>query len=172
MTTNKQKAFIYEYLKDFNATQAALRAGYSQKTSYSIGQENLKKPEIAEAIQAELDEIKMSADEVLKRKSEIARGDLGDFINDFGMIDITEARKAGKTKLIKKLTTKTTITSKNDEDIEVHTQTIELYPADSELDKMARVHGLYNDLGTKNNPLTLTWKEFVQNDNDPSADSE
>lgn len=46
----KQKKFIVEYLKDNNATQAAIRAGYSEKTAYSIGQENLRKPEIAQEI--------------------------------------------------------------------------------------------------------------------------
>jgi phage terminase small subunit len=48
--TDKQKVFCYEYLIDFNATSAAKRAGYSEKTSYSIGQENLKKPEIEKYI--------------------------------------------------------------------------------------------------------------------------
>ena len=35
--TDKQKIFVYEYLIDFNATQAAIRAGYSKDTAYSIG---------------------------------------------------------------------------------------------------------------------------------------
>lgn len=48
--TDKQKRFIEEYLIDLNATQAAIRAGYSEKTAYSIGEENLKKPEIKRAI--------------------------------------------------------------------------------------------------------------------------
>ncbi len=48
--TPKQKRFVAEYLIDLNATQAAIRAGYSEKTAYSIGQENLKKPEVAEAV--------------------------------------------------------------------------------------------------------------------------
>lgn len=48
--TPKQDRFIQEYLKDLNATQAALRAGYSEKTAYSIGNENLSKPEIAAEI--------------------------------------------------------------------------------------------------------------------------
>jgi phage terminase small subunit len=47
----KQELFVQEYLKDLNATQAAIRAGYSEKTAYSIGQENLKKPEIAAEIE-------------------------------------------------------------------------------------------------------------------------
>ena len=44
--TPKQKLFVFEYLIDQNATQAAARAGYSKKTAYSIGNELLKKPEI------------------------------------------------------------------------------------------------------------------------------
>lgn len=48
--TPKQEAFVREYLIDLNATQAAIRAGYSEATAYSIGNENLSKPEIAEAI--------------------------------------------------------------------------------------------------------------------------
>ena len=41
--TDKQKRFVEEYLVDLNATEAAKRAGYSEKTAYSIGFENLKK---------------------------------------------------------------------------------------------------------------------------------
>lgn len=54
--TAKQKAFVMEYLIDLNATQAAIRAGYSQASAYSIGEENLKKPEIAAAVQTAMDE--------------------------------------------------------------------------------------------------------------------
>ena len=52
--TAKQKRFCDEYLTDLNATQAAIRSGYSEKTAYSIGNENLKKPEIQEYIQKRL----------------------------------------------------------------------------------------------------------------------
>lgn len=54
--TAKQRRFVEEYLIDLNATQAAERAGYSAKTAYSIGNENLSKPEIAKAIQAAMKE--------------------------------------------------------------------------------------------------------------------
>jgi phage terminase small subunit len=50
--TLKQKRFVQEYCVDFNATQAAIRAGYSPSTAYSIGSENLRKPEIKAAVQA------------------------------------------------------------------------------------------------------------------------
>lgn len=48
----KQKLFISEYLKDRNATQAAIRAGYSKKTAKYIGWEALRKPHVAAAIEA------------------------------------------------------------------------------------------------------------------------
>ncbi len=51
--TPKQARFVEEYLIDLNASQAAIRAGYSAKTAYSVGHENLSKPEIAAAIQKE-----------------------------------------------------------------------------------------------------------------------
>ena len=48
--TEKQKRFCDEYLIDLNATQAAIRAGYSAKTAGRIGGENLKKLEIIKYI--------------------------------------------------------------------------------------------------------------------------
>lgn len=48
--TAKQRRFVDEYLVDLNATQAAIRAGYSQKTAGSVGFENLRKPEIQKAV--------------------------------------------------------------------------------------------------------------------------
>ena len=49
--TPKQEAFVREYMIDLNATQAAIRAGYSEKTANRIGAENLTKPVIQQAIQ-------------------------------------------------------------------------------------------------------------------------
>lgn len=51
--TPKQQRFAEEYLVDLNATQAAIRAGYAPKRADAIGHENLRKPEIAEAIAAQ-----------------------------------------------------------------------------------------------------------------------
>lgn len=68
--TGKQQLFVDEYLIDLNATQAAIRAGYSAKTAGQIGDENLKKPEIASAIQAAMNQrakrTQVDADYVLR----------------------------------------------------------------------------------------------------------
>lgn len=66
--TDKQKMFISEYLVNgFNATQAAISAGYSEDTAYSIGHENLNKPEIRQAINAEINRTLDNNREELKR---------------------------------------------------------------------------------------------------------
>lgn len=74
--TPKQQAFVHEYLLDKNATQAAIRAGYSLKTAASIGEENLKKPEIRAAIDAGLNDLAarvgVSAEMVLRERKRIA----------------------------------------------------------------------------------------------------
>lgn len=54
---NKQAAFVNEYVKDFNATQAAIRAGYSEATAGAIGCENLTKPNVKAAIERRLAQI-------------------------------------------------------------------------------------------------------------------
>lgn len=52
--TDKQQAFVDEYVFDKNATQAAIRAGYSEKTAYSQWQRLLKKAEVKKAIEEKL----------------------------------------------------------------------------------------------------------------------
>lgn len=68
--TAKQSLFCKEYLVDLNATQAAIRAGYSKKTAQRIGSENLSKPLVAEFIQELMNErskkVEISSEWVLK----------------------------------------------------------------------------------------------------------
>ena len=68
--TAKQQRFCDEYLIDLNATQAAIRAGYSKKTAGVIGNENLKKPYIQEYIQKRMDE---KEDELIAKQDEVMK---------------------------------------------------------------------------------------------------
>lgn len=92
--TPKQKAFADEYIKNGgNASDAARKAGYSEKTAYSMGQQNLKKLEVSSYIAAKQSLIEkqkgtdiMSLAEIQQRRSMIARGELTDsfgFAPDF-----------------------------------------------------------------------------------------
>lgn len=76
--TDKQKRFCDEYLCDMNATQAAIRAGYSKRTAYRTGCDNLKKPQIRAYIDkrmAEKDaELIATQNEVLQYLTSVMRG--------------------------------------------------------------------------------------------------
>lgn len=152
----KQTVFINEYLKTFNATKAAKLAGYSgnENTLAVTGYELLRNPKISEAISQRLSETAMSADEVLRRLGDQARGDMGDFW------DIPEKEKDGisvqngsptlnlikakdKLHLIKKMKVKTTTRTVADID-EVTTEIdFELYDAQTALEKLGRHHKLF-----------------------------
>lgn len=88
--TKKQELFVSEYLIDLNATQAAIRAGYSENTAKETGYENLTKPHIAEAISnaqnKRLEKNEVNADYVLKRLIEIDEMDVVDILDDSGHI--------------------------------------------------------------------------------------
>lgn len=87
--TKKNEVFCEEYLIDLNATQAAIRAGYSPNTAGSIGFELLKKPEIRARIDAEMAERSkrtgINADRVLRELGRIA------FLNPRDVIDLNTA---------------------------------------------------------------------------------
>jgi phage terminase small subunit len=78
--TPKQAAFVAEYLIDLNATQAAIRAGYSEKTAGSQGERLLKKVEIqialAEAQQKRAERTEITADNILQEIAKVAFSDV------------------------------------------------------------------------------------------------
>ena len=88
--TDKQEMFCREYLIDLNATQAAIRAGYSEKTANEQGAQNLAKLSIQSRI-SELkaernDRIDIDADYVLRRLFEIDQMDVLDILRDDGTL--------------------------------------------------------------------------------------
>jgi phage terminase small subunit len=93
----RQKAFADYYIQTGNATEAAIKAGYSEKTAYSIGNENLKKPEISSYIgerMAEQGEKRVAdANEVIEFYTAVMRGEIKD---QFGLdASLSDRLKAG-----------------------------------------------------------------------------
>lgn len=82
--TAKQQRFCDEYLIDLNATQAAIRAGYSEKTARQIGTENLSKPSIREYIDERMKEkeaaLVADQDEVMKYLTSVMRREHKEFV--------------------------------------------------------------------------------------------
>lgn len=77
--TVKQQKFCDEYIRSGNATEAALKAGYRSRTAYSIGNENLKKPELKKYIEEKIKEIESAklatAKETLEYLTSVMRGE-------------------------------------------------------------------------------------------------
>ncbi len=151
MLTGKQQQFVNEYLCCFNATEAARRAGYSEKTASEIGYENLRKPQIAEAIKRRLAETAMSADEVVMRLAEHARSDIGHFLHqdENGEIRVALLDEAGallpETRLIKKVTQRKLVRTSKDMLEEETTLALELYDAQAALVHLGKHHKLFVD---------------------------
>lgn len=169
--SDKQRIFISEYLNSFNATRAAIAAGYSEKTARYIGHENLTKPYMAAEIERAIAERCMPKGEVLTRLAEHARGDIGDFydIPETGepSLNLAGERARSKTRLIKKLKTKskTYLEGKGDDQhlvTEVDVE-FELYDAQSALEKIGRHHKLFTDVteltGKIKEEITVNWSD-------------
>lgn len=112
--TAKQRKFCEEYLIDCNATQAEIRAGYSPKTAYSIGIENLKKPELKAYIEERLELLRSQktadAKEVLEYLTSVMRGEhteqilqlVGDGVQTITDIDVSAKERLKAAELIGK----------------------------------------------------------------------
>ena len=88
--TAKQQVFVQEYLVDLNATQAAIRAGYSKRTAEWIGPQLLGKTHVAEAVQGAMakreDRTEITQDRVLKEYAKLAFLDPRRFYDDDGQL--------------------------------------------------------------------------------------
>lgn len=160
--TVKQQKFIDEYLRTGHITRSALYAGYSEKSAYAIGSQNLKKVEISDEISRRMAEAAMPAEEVMMRLAKQARGDISDFITvgpDGVEVDLSYAIEKGMTDLIKKLTHKKTIrTDKNDTTTEENWIQIELYDAHAALVDIGRHHALFVDKTQNDNTDTVIFR--------------
>lgn len=147
--TAKQKRFIDEYVICLNGTEAARRAQYDgdDATLAVIASQNLRKLNISRAIGERLEQFAMPANEVLSQLTDIARDDITDALNAFGGIDIGEAKRRGKSHLIKRYKTKvTTITDKDGSEKEIIETEIEMYDRLAALQTLAKYHDLTNTI--------------------------
>lgn len=100
--TVKEEKFCQEYIKDFNATQAAIRAKYSKSSAKQIGYENLTKPYLKNRIAELSDLIDMTEGEIKNRFTSIARTDMKDYLVK-KTTTYTPQEEVGLKELIKRL---------------------------------------------------------------------
>lgn len=145
--TDKQAAFVREYTVDWNATQAAIRAGYSERTAAAIGSENLSKPEISAAIKARVSELAMSADEALVRLGAMARGTVAPFhrLTADGdiIVDLSTKEAQDHLHLLTELEVSTRKREHEDGSVTMHQSAkVKLHDAKDALKQILRAHGL------------------------------
>ena len=149
--TDKQEKFCYEYVLHLNATKAAINAGYSEKTAYSIGGENLKKPEIQERIRYMQDNLaetaQLSALRVLKEHEKIAYSSIAHmhqtWIERKDFEELTDDQKDCIKSISTKILKKNIGTKEDPEIVDVEYVRIELYDKQKSLDAINQMLG-YN----------------------------
>jgi len=101
LTTDKRRVFVEEYLRCWNGTEAARRAGYAWPRREAS--RLLSNVDIREIVEGRIREKAMSADEVLVHLADIARFDAGLLLGKAGVIDWDKAKEQGHTRFVKKL---------------------------------------------------------------------
>ena len=146
--SKKHQKFVDEYLLCFNGTEAYSRTypKANRDSARANAAKLLANTSISEEIQARLNEAHMSADEALKLTSDIARGDISEFITPLGALDIDALRESGKGKLIKKIKQRTITKigkTDKDDDTEIHDTEIEFYDAQAAQRDVLKLHGKF-----------------------------
>lgn len=163
--TPKQRLFVKEYLVDLNATQAAIRAGYSKKTAMQMGEENLRKPVIQASLQLKMAErekkVDFSAEGTLRELKNIVHFNIKNIFDEHG-----------KMKSIKELDDSTAaaiagieFTSKMDGDDLVRVTKIRLNDKNKAIDSAMRHFSLYNDklnVGVSFNDVLAAFPEDIR----------
>jgi phage terminase small subunit len=145
----QQKRFYREWLIDYNATQAAIRAGYSKKSAYAQGCALLKHPEgiiYLEQLQRELNEqLKVTREQVIEEMARIGMVDIrriftdGGNLKNPGALDTDTARAVKSVEVVTK-----TVGVGEDAELE-HTHKIQFHDKMKALDGLAKHFNLYED---------------------------
>ena len=168
--TPKQIRFVDEYMVDFNATQAAIRAGYKAKTAHVIGAENLRKPKIAEEIARRQKDLQkrteISQDRVVKELARIAFADA----SDYACIEtLTYENEDGTVSPVQIVSPKDTGALSDDQRAAIagikqgaNGIEIKLHDKIKALELLGRHIGMFNDKlslsGADGGPLTFRWE--------------
>lgn len=172
--TSKQKRFVEEYLVDLNATQAAIRAGYSEHTAYAMGYENLRKPEIAAAIQEAQERrsqrTEITQDEVLKELAKLGFANMLDYIavqeDGTAYVDLSKLTR-DQAAAVQEVTVDTYVEGRGDDKVPVKRIRFKLADKRGSLELIGKHLGMFpsrHELsGPGGGPIAVTtWTELVK----------
>lgn len=136
--TPKEDLFLEYYLRSWNGADAARKAGYPRETARQVASELLTKPYILAAKEARLKELHMETDEWFVRVSAQARGDMGEFIDDDGSVNLKKAREENLLHLLSEYQAETTYRRDGDESVPVIKIKLKLYSSQKALDMIGQ----------------------------------
>lgn len=162
--TAKQAAFVREYLVDLNATQAAIRAGYSKNRAGEIGYQQLRKTTIQAAIKEEMEKraerTEITADKVLKEFAKLAFFDPRNLFDDNGVpkditqLDDNTAAALSGLDVVQEYDPDTGVTS--------YTKKYKLASKQSALDSLGRHLGMFLDRSEVNASVAVTMESYLE----------
>ena len=164
--TRKQQAFVDEYLVDLNGTQAAIRAGYSQRSAKQLADSLLKKPHVADAVNAAIldrqDRTKITQDRVLEEMARIAFANMGDFITiDETGTPILDFSRANNVKLasVAQITQEVYMEGRGEDAVPVKKTVFKLHDKGKHLEMLGRHLGLF----ARDNVTTeMPWEKWME----------
>jgi phage terminase small subunit len=177
--TAKQKMFVHEYLVDLNATQAAIRAGYSDKTAEVIGFENLRKPNVEKAIQKAMDErakrVDVTAERVLQELAHIAYDDIKNYLSYRTEKTLLEYDENGKPiigyKQIIEMMDSDMVDTRNIQEVSINAKgdfKFKLYSKSDALVNLGRHLGLFTDKSEVS--MTVSVEDYLKTLDDDDDD--
>jgi phage terminase small subunit len=158
----RQERFVQEYLIDLNATQAAIRAGYSEKTASSQGQRLLTNVEVRNLIDAALAEREVrssvKADRVLAELARLGLSNIADYItvqeDGSAVVDLSRATRE-QLAAVQEITVDELTDGKGEGARPVKRIRLKLAPKTPALELLAKHLNLLREVGSKDNPLTV-----------------
>jgi phage terminase small subunit len=178
------RVFVHEYMRDFNGTRA-YRMAYpraSEHTARVNASRLLAIANISAYVKALIDEKLMSVDEAMIGIADIARGDIGDLLDNNGLLDIRAAKEKGLTKLLRKIKQKTIMhigKSDDDDDTEITEIEFEMYDAHAAKRDILKMHGKFSErvalTGADGGAIEVNYSDAILRklltpDDDASAD--
>lgn len=148
--TAKQQAFVDEYLVDLNATQAAIRAGFSEKAATKIASELLTKPLVRTAIDAakvaRAERVQVTSDEVLRELKHFAFADLGEAFDENGALKAIKDMPPGVRRAIASIETDELFEGHGEDRVHVGvTRKVKFWPKDKGLELLGKHLKMFTD---------------------------
>ncbi len=157
--TPRQARFVEEYLVDFNAKDAAIRAGYSKKTAKQQGHKTLQTPAVQEAVTAAMEarskRTEIAADTVVQELARIGFADMGDYVSidpETGAVALDfSALPDDGTKIIQEIVQEDRVEGRGKDAVLVRKTKFKLYSKLDALEKLGRHLRIFTDPVVKHN---------------------